>query len=139
MASVLVGPEPNMTETHTPSLTGKVAVITGASKGLGKAIAHALGRAGARLALIARDPTALETVAAAVRADGVEAAIFPGDVSDEVQVTRIAEQVMARFAAVHILVNNAGINRRQPVTEFTLAEWRQVMDTNLTGDRKSVV
>lgn len=133
MASALIGPKPDMTETRTPSLTGKVAVITGASKGLGKAIAQALGRAGAQLALIARDPATLETVAAAVRADGAEAAIFPGDVSDEAQVTQIAEQVMARFAAVHILVNNAGINRRQPVTEFTLAEWRQVMDTNLTG------
>lgn len=114
-------------------LAGKLAVITGASKGLGKAMALALGRAGARLALVSRSRDALEAVAAQAQAAGVEAGVFLADVSDEAQVTRIETEIRARFGPAHILINNAGINVRKPITDFTLAEWRQVMDTNLTG------
>lgn len=114
-------------------LAGKVAVITGASKGLGKAMALALGQAGARLALASRDLGLLEEVAVELRAAGVEAEAFPADVTSEASITRLAAEVMARFGAVHILVNNAGINIRKPVTEFTFEEWRNVLDTNLTG------
>lgn len=114
-------------------LAGKVAVITGASKGLGKAIALALGQAGARLALASRDLPLLEKVAVELRAAGVEAEAFQADVTSEAQVARLAAEVIARFDAVHIIVNNAGINIRKPVTEFTLDEWRGVLDTNLTG------
>jgi len=114
-------------------LAGKLAVITGASKGLGKAMALALGRAGARLALVSRSRDALEAVAAQARAGGAEAEVFVADVSDEAQVQRLETETRDRFGPVHILINNAGINVRKPVTEFTLSEWRQVMDTNLTG------
>ena len=114
-------------------LSGRVAVISGASKGLGKAIALALGGAGAKLALVSRDEKQLRAVADEVKALGTEAEIFPADVTDEEQVAQVARAVLARFGKVHILVNNAGVNIRKPMTEFTLTEWRTVLDTNLTG------
>jgi len=114
-------------------LDGKIALITGASRGLGKAMALALGEAGASLAMVSRDAVALEQAVAEVRARGAEAEGFPADVSQEDQVSALRERVIARFGKVHILINNAGINIRKPVTEFTLEEWRRVLDTNLTG------
>jgi NAD(P)-dependent dehydrogenase (short-subunit alcohol dehydrogenase family) len=68
-----------------------------------------------------------------VRKLGAEAAVFQTDVTDEAQVLRLEKAVAGNFGKVQILINNAGMNNRKPVTEFTLAEWRQVMDTNLTG------
>jgi NAD(P)-dependent dehydrogenase (short-subunit alcohol dehydrogenase family) len=115
------------------ALEGRVAVVTGASKGLGKAIALALAGQGAQLALAARNRDELEAAADAVRAAGGDAAAFPADVTDEAQVEKLAGEVRARFGKVHILVNNAGTNVRKNITEFTLDEWRRVMDTNLTG------
>jgi NAD(P)-dependent dehydrogenase (short-subunit alcohol dehydrogenase family) len=100
---------------------------------LGKAIALALAGAGARLALVGRQASDLEAAAAEARAAGAEAQAFVCDVTSESQVTELERQVIARFERIHILVNNAGINIRKPVTEFPLAEWRQVLDTNLTG------
>jgi len=114
-------------------LAGKVALITGASKGLGKAMALALGGAGAELALVSRDLEKLRQVAEQARGLGAVAEVFKTDVTDEAQVEQLSQAVMARFAQVHILINNAGINVRKPVTDFTLAEWRAVIDTNLTG------
>jgi NAD(P)-dependent dehydrogenase (short-subunit alcohol dehydrogenase family) len=114
-------------------LDGRVAVVTGASKGLGKAIATALAGAGARLALVARTRRHLDELAAALRAGGAEAETFTADVTDEAQVAGLAEAVSARFGGVHILVNNAGMNLRKKLTTFTLEEWRRVIDTNLTG------
>ena len=114
-------------------LKGRTAVITGASKGLGRAMALALGGAGARLALVSRNRAALDSVADEVRALGAEAEVFIADVTDEAQVQRLAEAVHARFGPVQILINNAGVNVRKPMTDFTLAEWRTVLDTNLTG------
>ena len=114
-------------------LTGRVAVITGASRGLGKAMALALGQQGARIALVSRDAEQLNATAAAVRELGAEAEIFRTDVTDEDEVRRLERDVLARFEGVHILVNNAGINVRKKVPDFTLAEWRSVIDTNLTS------
>ncbi|MCS7315530.1 MAG: SDR family NAD(P)-dependent oxidoreductase [Bryobacterales bacterium] len=114
-------------------LAGKIALITGASRGLGKAMALALGEAGASLALVSRDRTALEATVAEARALGAEAEGFAADVSREEEVAALRERVIARFGKLHILINNAGINIRKPVTEFTLEEWRRVLDTNLTG------
>jgi len=114
-------------------LDGRVAVVTGASKGLGEAIALALAGAGARLALVARDAGQLEQAAAALRQGGAEAEPFAADVRDESQVAALAAAVEARFGGVHILVNNAGVNVRKNLTDFTLEEWRRVVDTNLTG------
>src|SRR5437879_3177148 len=114
-------------------LSGKVALITGASKGLGKAMALALGQAGARLALVSRDLAQLNATAQTLRGVGAEAEIFQADVTDEGQVNKLEQAVIGKFGKIQILINNAGINIRKSVTDFTLAEWRQVLDTNLTG------
>lgn len=115
------------------TLENKVALITGASKGLGKAMALALGEAGARLALVSRDTNQLNLVAAEVRALGAEAEVFQADVTDEAQVAKLETAVAERYGRVQILINNAGINIRKSITEFTLEEWQRVMDTNLTS------
>ena len=114
-------------------LAGKVAVITGASKGLGKAMALALAGAGAKLALVSRDAKLLQETAVACHSIGAEAEVFPADVTDEAQVAGLEKAVAARFGHIQILINNAGINIRKPVTDFTLDEWHCVLDTNLTS------
>ena len=96
-------------------------------------MAVALAGAGAKLALVSRDVAQLEETAAAVRGAGSEALVFRTDVTDEAQVLQLERDVIARFGAVHILINNAGINVRKTVPEFTLDEWRSVLDTNLTS------
>ena len=115
------------------NLSGKTAVITGASRGLGRAMALALGAAGARLALVSRQREPLLAVAGEARTLGAEVEVFVADVTDEAQVRRLEGEVIHRFGPVQILINNAGVNIRKPVTEFTLDEWRTVLDTNLTG------
>jgi NAD(P)-dependent dehydrogenase (short-subunit alcohol dehydrogenase family) len=114
-------------------LNGKVAVVTGASRGLGKAIALAFAGAGAKLALVGRDLAALNQAGEAVRAAGAEAAEFQADVTDEAQVEQLAAAVAARFGSVQILVNNAGVNLRRNLTDFPPKEWRRIIDTNLVG------
>ena len=115
------------------NLNGKVAVITGASKGLGKAMALALGGAGASVALVSRDIEKLSEVKQALEKLGGTARIFQTDVSDEEQIRQLEHDVMAAFHGVHILINNAGINLRKQLVEFTLEEWRRVIDSNLTS------
>jgi len=115
------------------SLNGKTAVVTGASRGLGRAMALALGKAGANLALIARDLQALEETAQMARTSGATVEVFPADVTDEAQVERVRQAVLERFGTVDILINNAGVNVRKLIHEFSLEEWRKVTDTNLTS------
>jgi NAD(P)-dependent dehydrogenase (short-subunit alcohol dehydrogenase family) len=114
-------------------LKGRNAVITGASKGIGKAMALALAAEGAAIALVSRNRGLLEGVAAEIRAAGGEAGVFPADVTSEEQVRGVERDVVARFGKVNILINNAGINVRKAVPDFTLDEWRSVLDTNLTA------
>lgn len=114
-------------------LAGRVALITGGSRGLGRAMALALAGAGARLALVARDVAKLEEVAQAARELGTEAITFTADVTDEAQVLELERQVSERLGRVQILINNAGVNVRKSITDFTLEEWRRVTDTNLTS------
>lgn len=114
-------------------LTGRTAVITGGNRGLGRAMALALAAAGARLALLARDQERLRAVVHECTALGADAEGFPVDVTSEDSVDAAAGRVRERFGHPQILINNAGVNIRKPVTEFTLAEWRTVLDTNLTG------
>jgi NAD(P)-dependent dehydrogenase (short-subunit alcohol dehydrogenase family) len=114
-------------------LDGKKALITGASKGLGKAMALALAEAGAQPILVSRDLEKLKATAAEVVERGAEAVVFQTDVTSETQVRELERQVIGRFGNIQILINNAGVNNRKPVTEFTLAEWREVLDTNLTS------
>jgi len=114
-------------------LKGRTAVITGASKGLGKAMALALAAEGARVGLVSRDTALLDSVEREIATGGGDAACFPADVTSEDQVRAISDQIVARFGKVNILINNAGVNVRKPVTDFTLDEWRRVMDTNVTA------
>lgn len=114
-------------------LAGRVALITGGSRGLGRAMAVALAEAGASLALVARDSEKLEETAAAVRAAGGEAAKFVADVTREEAVEQLRDAVLGQLGRVHILINNAGMNIRKPIHEFTLEEWMRVVDTNLTS------
>jgi NAD(P)-dependent dehydrogenase (short-subunit alcohol dehydrogenase family) len=114
-------------------LDGKVALITGASKGLGKAMAVALSEAGARIALVSRSVEKLNEVGRAVKQAGGDARVFQADVSNEEQVRKLERDVAGAFGKVHILINNAGINIRKPLVEFTLDEWQRVLNTNLTS------
>lgn len=116
------------------SLAGKTALISGASKGLGKAMAVALAAEGVRVALVSRDAAKLDSVAKEIVAAGGCAEVFVADVSDESQVVRVRDEFTAKVGdALHILINNAGINIRKPITDFTLAEWNSVMNTNVTS------
>jgi NAD(P)-dependent dehydrogenase (short-subunit alcohol dehydrogenase family) len=115
------------------SLKGRVAVVTGASKGLGKQIAESLAAAGAAVAVVARNSDLLKGVAEGIQARGGKAEWFSADVSDENTVAGVAEQVIKKLGGCDILVNNAGINIRKAVEDFTLAEWNHVIGVNLTG------
>jgi NAD(P)-dependent dehydrogenase (short-subunit alcohol dehydrogenase family) len=114
-------------------LEGKVALVTGSSKGLGKAMSLALAEAGAKLALASRDEKLLAETAAAIRALGSEAEVFPADVSNEREVLALEKAVRGRFGRVQILINNAGINLRKPIAEFALEEWNRIQATNVTS------
>jgi NAD(P)-dependent dehydrogenase (short-subunit alcohol dehydrogenase family) len=114
-------------------LDGRVAVVTGASRGLGRAMAVELGAAGAKLALVGRDRAKLDETAAEAAKSGAESAVFLADVTDEAQVRALEQGVRERFGHVDILVNNAGMNIRKPLVEYTLDEWNTVLDTNLTS------
>lgn len=111
----------------------KVAVVTGASRGLGKAMAIALAKEGVAVALVGRDREKLAESQKEAAAFGVSAEIFTADVTDEAQVRALRESVQQKFQRVHILINNAGVNLRKPITDFTLEEWRHVIDSNLTS------
>jgi NAD(P)-dependent dehydrogenase (short-subunit alcohol dehydrogenase family) len=111
-------------------LDGKVAIVTGASQGIGNAIAHGLAGEGARI--VVADLRGADTAAEAF-ADGVGVTI---DVSDEVAVQSLADETVARCGSIDILVNNAGLYASlamRPFTEIPLAEWRQVMDVNVAS------
>jgi NAD(P)-dependent dehydrogenase (short-subunit alcohol dehydrogenase family) len=110
-----------------------VAVVTGASKGLGKQIAESLAAAGATVAMVARNGDRLKGVAEGIRVRGGTVEWLAADVSDENAVAGVAEQVIGKLGGCDILVNNAGINNRKPLENFTLAEWNQVIGVNLTG------
>ncbi|HNY40845.1 MAG TPA: SDR family NAD(P)-dependent oxidoreductase [Bryobacteraceae bacterium] len=114
-------------------LSGKVAVVTGASRGLGRAIAVSLAAEGIRVALVARSVTNLARTARAIQDQGGEAAVFAADLTREDQVAQLERAVSAHFGKIQILVNNAGVNLRKPLVDFTLDEWRGVMDGNHTS------
>jgi NAD(P)-dependent dehydrogenase (short-subunit alcohol dehydrogenase family) len=114
-------------------LKDKVAIVTGASKGLGKAMALALGSAGANIALVSRDAERLKSVMEQVNNAGGSARVFVANVSDEKQVRQLERDILQTFQAVDILINNAGMNLRKDIVDFTLEEWRTVIDTNLTS------
>jgi len=115
------------------SLQGRVAVITGASQGLGREMAESLATAGAAVALVARDRARLEAAHAAIAGRGGRAGWFVADITQEAQVGALVEQIGGQLGRPDILINNAGINVRKQIGELTLEDWNRVLATNLTG------
>jgi len=128
---------PSSLDAADQSFSGQVALVTGASSGLGKATALALARAGARV-VVNHPPTensrkrALLAVAE-IEEHGGEAFASPADVSDERQVETMFADAVKRFGTLHLVVANAGIERSAPIEDMTLADWKTVLDVNLTG------
>jgi 3-oxoacyl-[acyl-carrier protein] reductase len=115
------------------SIRYHVAIITGAGRGVGRATALELARRGARVALVARTVSQLQEVAEEVQALGREALVVPTDITDEAQVSMMAEQVLSQLGRVDILVNNAGIAFWGEVENFPLEQWNLTLAVNLTG------
>ncbi|WP_404713841.1 glucose 1-dehydrogenase [Sphingomonas sp. MMS24-J13] len=113
------------------SLEGKTALVTGAARGIGYAIAEALAGAGARIILNGRSPATLEEAASALRAAGatIETSVF--DVTDAAAVRAAIAAIESDIGAIDVLINNAGIQRRAPLEQFDDNDWRELMATNL--------
>jgi 3-oxoacyl-[acyl-carrier protein] reductase len=115
------------------SLSGRVALVTGASQGIGRTCAVRLAKDGATVAVAARNHEKLNELVAEITAAGGNAAALPLDVSDEEQVKAVVKQAIAQFGKIDILVNNAGITRDQLVMRMKRADWDAVLETNLTS------
>jgi 3-oxoacyl-[acyl-carrier protein] reductase len=113
------------------ALSGKVAVVTGASRGIGFAIARRLGRMGARVSICGRDPRKLEESASSLRGEGIETLAIPADVTRGEQISSLTGRTEKEFGPIDILVNNAGIGLFGPFHEFSESDWERVLDTNL--------
>jgi 3-oxoacyl-[acyl-carrier protein] reductase len=114
-------------------LDGRIALVSGASQGIGRACALALANAGATVALAARNAAKLAEVAAEIEAAGGNAAAFALDVAREDSIQACAKAVLDRFGKVEILVNNAGITRDKLMMQMKREDWDDVLSTNLTG------
>ena len=115
-------------------LSGQTALVTGANSGIGRAVALALGQAGADVAVnYVVDPEAAEAVAAEIRQGGRRAIAIKADVSREEEVEAMFAQTVREFGTLHIAVCNAGLQRDAPFTEMTLEQWNKVIGVNLTG------
>ena len=114
-------------------LTGRTALVTGSSRGLGLTLARGLGRAGARVVLSGRDEERLAEAVSALEGEGLAVSGYPFDVADSEQIDRAAGRIESEVGPVDILVNNAGIQRRGRLEEIDESAWREVVDTNLTG------
>lgn len=114
-------------------LTGRVALITGASQGIGRACALRLAKEGAAIAATARNQERLEELVRNISAAGGEVAAFVMDVGDEEQIKSSCKAAISRFGKVDILINNAGITRDQLVMRMKRADWDAVLNTNLTS------
>ena len=114
-------------------LTGQVALVTGASRGLGQYFARALARAGADLILTSRNQKDLTPFVAEIEVMGRRALPLQLDVRDQASIERMAAAAEQLWGRVHILVNNAGCNARKPALDVTWDDWNMVLDTNLRG------
>jgi gluconate 5-dehydrogenase len=114
-------------------LGGRVALVTGSSQGIGLALARGLAGAGASVILNGRDPGKLAAAAEALGREGVRAATAAFDVTDSAGIAAALERAESEIGAIDILVNNAGIHRRALLLEMTEAQWREVLETDLTS------
>jgi NAD(P)-dependent dehydrogenase (short-subunit alcohol dehydrogenase family) len=114
-------------------LDGRVALVTGASSGLGAHFARVLAAHGARIALVARRADRIAAVVAAIRDAGGDAAGWPMDVTAQASVDAAIAEIAGRFGGIDVLVNNAGIAATRPFLEIEAADWQSIIDTNLTG------
>ncbi len=114
-------------------LQGKVAIVTGGNGGIGLAMARGLCDAGARIAVVGRNPDKLQAALKHLGQPTERVRAYAVDVCDEAAVTGLLAQVLTDFGRIDILLNNAGTNIRKPVQDLSLAEWHTVMDTNLTS------
>ena len=115
------------------SLSGRMALVTGASQGIGKACALKLAECGATMALAARNQDKLNELTAKIKEMGGNARAFPMDVGDEEQIRSTCKSVLAEFGKIEILINNAGITRDQLILRMKRADWDAVLNTNLTS------
>jgi len=115
------------------SLSGRIALVTGASQGIGRACALRLAAAGVTVGVAARNAEKLNETAQQIIAKGGQAAVFSMDVADEEQVKSGIKSVLAQFGKIDILVNNAGITRDQLVMRMKRVDWDAVLNTNLTS------
>jgi 3-oxoacyl-[acyl-carrier protein] reductase len=114
-------------------LEGRIALVTGASQGIGRACALELARAGATVALAARNESKLAEVVAEIEAAGGKAAAFTLDIASEDSIKACAKAILDRFGKVEVLVNNAGITRDGLMLRMKRADWDDVLNTNLSG------
>ena len=114
-------------------LAGRVAVVTGGNGGIGLGMARGLAAAGATIAIVGRNQAKSEAAVAELIASGAKAIAISTDVTDQASVEAMVASVRRQLSRLDILVNNAGINIRKPPHELALADWRQVLDTNLTS------
>jgi NAD(P)-dependent dehydrogenase (short-subunit alcohol dehydrogenase family) len=114
-------------------MSERVGIVTGASSGIGAAIARAFAKVGVKTVLAARSADKLDAIAAGITTTGGTALACPTDVTAEPQVLRLFERTMAAYGRVDILVNNAGIADHIPTVDLTLAQWQRSIDTNLTA------
>lgn len=120
--------------TGSKELTGKVAIVTGAGRNIGRAIALALADAGASVVVNARNNrTEAEAVAREIEALGGKALVQTGDVADAAAVQAMADTALNHFGRIDILVNNAALRREKPFAEMSYADWREIMDVTLDG------
>lgn len=114
-------------------LNGKVALVTGGSRGLGLQMAKALGGAGARVLISARKKDELDSACAALRAAGVDATAFVNDLAKHDSIAPTVEKMLGHAGKIDILVNNAGATWGSPAEDYPLSGWQKVIDVNLTG------